>query len=78
MHAEIIFDALKTFGLDLKKIKTIFCVLFGNIEGSLQKYHILMLNMSINSYKSLYNLDLIEFKVYSAPACILIPFRNLR
>ena len=26
----------KTFGLVLKKIKTFFCVLFGNIEGSLQ------------------------------------------
>ena len=53
MPAEIIFDAIKTFGLVFKKIKTIFCVLFGKIEGSHQKYHILVLNMSIDSYKSL-------------------------
>ena len=51
MPAEIIFDDIKTFGLVFKKMKTIFCVLFGKIEGSLQKYHIL--NMSINPYKSL-------------------------
>ena len=32
------------------------CVLFGKNEGSLQKYLILMLNMSINTYKSLLEL----------------------
>ena len=42
MHAEIIFDATEKFGLDLRKIKTIFCILFGTIESSLQKYHILI------------------------------------
>ena len=47
MHAQIIFNAMQTFGLVLKKIKTIFCVLLGKIECGLQKYHILMLNMSI-------------------------------
>ena len=58
MHAEIIFDAAKTFGLVIKKIKTICYVFFGKIEGSLQKYHIVMLNMSINSYKSLLQLGI--------------------
>ena len=29
MNTEIDFDAIQTFGLVLKKIKTIFCVLFG-------------------------------------------------
>ena len=53
MHAQIMFSAMQTFGLVLKKIKRIFYVLFGEIEGSLQKYHILMLNMSINLYKPL-------------------------
>ena len=53
MHAQIIVHAMHTFGLVLKKIETIFSVLFGKIEGSLQKYHILMLNMSITLYKSL-------------------------
>ena len=48
MYAEIIIDAIHTFGLVLKKVKAIFCVLFGKVEGSLQKYHILMLNISIN------------------------------
>ena len=48
MHAEIIFDAMQTFELVLKKMKTIFSVLLGKDDGSLQKYHILMLNMSIN------------------------------
>ena len=51
MHAQITFNAMQTLGLVLKKIKTIFCVLFGKIEGGLQKYRILMLNMSINLYK---------------------------
>ena len=37
MHAQIIFNAVQTFGLVLKKIKTIFCVLFGKTEGSLLK-----------------------------------------
>ena len=35
---EIIFDGIQTFGLVLKKIKTIFCVLFRKIEGSFEKY----------------------------------------
>ena len=42
MHAKIIVDATEKFGLDLRKIKTIFCVLFGKIESSLQKYHVLI------------------------------------
>ena len=37
MHIEIMFDAIQTFGLVLKRIKIIFCALFGKIEGSLQK-----------------------------------------
>ena len=53
MNAETIFNnAIQTFELVLKKINTIFCLLFGKIEGSLQKYHTLVLNMSINPYKS--------------------------
>ena len=52
-YPEIIFDAIQTFGLVLKKLKTIFSVSFGKIESSLQKYHILMPNMVINSCKSL-------------------------
>ena len=51
MHDEIIFDATKIFGLVLKKIKTMFCVVFfgffSKVEGSLQKNHILMMNMRI-------------------------------
>ena len=47
---------MQRFGLVLKKMERIFCVLFGKIEGSLQTYHILMLNMSINLYKSLLKL----------------------
>ena len=35
MHAQIIFDVIQTFGLVLKKIKTIFSVLFSKIEGIL-------------------------------------------
>ena len=37
----------------LKKPKTTFYVLFGKIEGRLQKYHLLILTLKINSYKSL-------------------------
>ena len=48
MHAQVILNAMETFGLALKKIKAIFCALFGKIGGSVQKYHILMLNLSIN------------------------------
>ena len=48
MHAEINFDAMQTFELVLKKMKTIFSVLLGKVDGGFQKYHILMLNMSIN------------------------------
>ena len=53
MHAEIVYNAMQTFGLVLKKIKTILCVLFGEIYRQLYKYYILMLNMKINPYKSL-------------------------
>ena len=53
MHAEIILDATKSYWYVLKISKTTFCVLFGKIEGNLQKYHILMLNMRANSYKLL-------------------------
>ena len=35
-----------------------------------------MLNRGINSYKSLDNLELIEFKAYSTATWILIPFSN--
>ena len=45
MHAEITFDLTKTFGSVLKKIRAIFRILFDKIQGSLQKYHILMLNV---------------------------------
>ena len=37
MHAEIIFNAMQTFGVVLRKIKIIFCVLFGKIKGSFRK-----------------------------------------
>ena len=37
MHTQIIFNAIQTFGLVLKKTKTIFCDLFGKIEGSLKR-----------------------------------------
>ena len=53
MHAETIFNnAMQTFELVLKKINLIFCLLFGKIEGSLLKYQTLVLNISINPYKS--------------------------
>ena len=53
MHAEIVLDATKSYWCVLKISKTIFRALFHKTEGSLQKYHILMLNMRTNSYKSL-------------------------
>ena len=53
MHAETILDATKSYWCVLKTSKTIFCALFGKIEGSLHKYHILMLDMRTNSCKSL-------------------------
>ena len=53
VYPQIVFNAIQTFGLVLNKIKAICCVLFDKIEGSLQKHHILLLNMSINLYKSL-------------------------
>ena len=37
MHDEKSFVALQRFGLILKKINATFCVLFGEIESSLQK-----------------------------------------
>ena len=43
------------------------------IEGSLWKYHILML-IHANHF---YNLELIEFKAYTAATCISIPLSNL-
>ena len=43
------------------------------IKGSLWKYHILML-IHANQF---YNLELIEFKAYTAPTCISIPLNNL-
>ena len=71
MHAKIICDVLEIFGSVLKKIKTIFSVFFSKIEGSLQKYHILMLNQSIDSH---YNLELIEFEAYNTSTSISIAF----
>ena len=53
MHTEINFDAIQSFGLVLKKINQFFVFYLVKIEGSLQKYRILMLNMTINSYKLL-------------------------
>ena len=61
MDTERNFHGIETFESVLKKIKTIFCVLFGEIERSLHKDHILMLDMSINPYKSLSNLELVEW-----------------
>ena len=47
------FDAIQIFGGDFKKVLTSVCILFGKFRGSFKKYHILMLNMSINSYQQL-------------------------
>ena len=53
MHADIIFDAIQIFRLVLKKIKEIFYVFLGKIEGNLKENRIYILNMSVNLYKSL-------------------------
>ena len=52
MHAKINFEAMQTFGLAFSKKQKFMCDLFYKIENSLQKYHILMLNLSIKSYES--------------------------
>ena len=76
MH-KVLFEAILPFRRVSKKIKTIFCILLGKIEGNLEKYHILILNMSINSYSLPYNLGLIEFKGHNTPTSLSIPFSNL-
>ena len=50
---ERVFDTTQKSAVVFKKVKTVFCVLCGKIQDSLQKYHILMLNTSINSCKSI-------------------------
>ena len=52
------FDAIQTFITVYRKNKDIFFILLGKIQDSLEKYHILMLNMSINSYKLLLHLGI--------------------
>ena len=47
------FDAIQTFITVYKTNKDIFFILLGKIQGSLEKYQIWMLNMSIDSYKLL-------------------------
>ena len=49
---EIVLDTTQNLRWFLKN-KTIFHILCAKIEDSPQKYHILILNKSINSYKSL-------------------------
>ena len=50
---ERVFDTTQKSAVVFKEVKTIFCILCGKIQDSLQKYHTLMLNTSINSYKSI-------------------------
>ena len=44
----MIFHAIQTFGRFFTKIKTSFGILFDKIQKKKKKYHILILNTSIN------------------------------
>ena len=63
---------MQTFGLVLKKIKIIFCVLLGKIEGNFKCW--IWVLIYINHF---YNLDLVEFKFYNAPTSTPMPLINL-
>ena len=76
MHAERIFNAIQTFGLVLKKIKTIFVFYLVKLKVAF-KNTIFWIWALIHT-NHFYNFNLIGFKACSAPTCISIPFSNLR
>ena len=56
---------------------TRFCILFDEFQGSLKRYHKLLLNVNINPNNHFHNSELIELKVHRAPLCISITLSNL-
>ena len=83
MHAEIIFDATKIFELVLKKIEAMFCVFafffffFVKLKVAFKKTKFWWWIWALNNTNQFHNLELIEFKAWSAPKCISIPLSNL-